>query len=1112
MADNNITNQLLQAIANSGRAADSSVEALLARIESSVSQIASSSMSQTNARRAQDDKHFQDNYKNGSYKDIKNKANKSAKSFSDAFEDALIDGFLGSGFKNQVKGIFQGFAGQLGVSVKDIPGTVGKLLGNQISANFGKSFLGRRTMRQIDNLKNTSLSVLQTKGQSAVSGLMNPEQSGGLFKAIGSAAGPIMQILKAAAPLLIKLKLLSIGLSALTEIVSAASGFFNIFSKNLNKNIELQKKFREFSQQRLKDDVKSMIEEPFNILKEAAQAVYAAWDNNLKIITATQGYDKAGLQDLMSLYTARLQQEGLSSYISGDTLVNNLTNVLKSGLSGKVAEEFSYVATKLGAAIPTQDFFNFASTYASVAANAIRSGQSEAQAIQYADETLQQFASSLLYASRELSGGFTTGLQDASSLYEQAVKIAQAGRTTNISEIASVLLAVRGELGAVAPDLASSITDTIYRLLTGGNASDIVALRSLAGINASNTEFLRAVAKNPKEIFSTLFRNLSNMYMQSSDAYMEKAEGYSELFGISSEAFQRVNFADLANAISRMNVNMDSLDENMNLMLSGQTTSTKEQLKNQEINRYMLEEGLSLVLDNEVGRSIQEHMWNEQLAREIEEATYAVDLQGQAFEILDRIRAAVEKVKNILNPLKWGKAIFSTIDLAGGQEAEMEYAKIATMLQLTKVGSPGSESTQLYNLTHINKDLNLVSDIITMLGGSFDSSKYSTWEGKFGNPTWSSLFGDLGSGVAESLLARRGGFMGRMSTTQDQLDVAGSLIDSVVSFVKDASDMASSVRDTAFTTGITSKYSWGSVGKSTARLSSYLLGRGTELGAPMLRSNAVTGSASASASALQTSINKMLEDSYLYNEYVKQGKGYEEWAASASRFGISDLSAALESIGSSESSIREYFENKEVQAGGEQKLETAQHEKLFRDTGISFWNERFFNEYRDPLSSQITDFHSMVNDNFISVIDKIEDFHKSYDNWIQKHWVEGFMKSGFSGNVSGVFSKLYTEFMKYFVEHKYYSSTTGYTYADVQEIQDKARKQESGDTVTALAEMLTSNLLNLEDPAMQTNALLAQILIVIQAMQAQQNDLSTSKGSTIIDSLSAMSLGLSTVV
>ncbi|MCU6720651.1 hypothetical protein OCV67_12045 [Porcipelethomonas ammoniilytica] len=46
------------------------------------------------------------------------------------------------------------------------------------------------------------------------------------------------------------------------------------------------------------------------------------------------------------------------------------------------------------------------------------------------------------------------------------------------------------------------MTDAIYKAATGGNSSKIVVLRSLAGINASNTEFLKQLANDPQKVFA----------------------------------------------------------------------------------------------------------------------------------------------------------------------------------------------------------------------------------------------------------------------------------------------------------------------------------------------------------------------------------------------------------------------------------------------------------------------------------------------------------------------------------------------------------------------------------------------------------------------------------
>ena len=404
------------------------------------------------------------------------------------------------------------------------------------------------------------------------------------------------------------------------RIQKSFSDFGQSLQKVMFRSTANNAEFMKAQQDRMKADQEALVKASFNVIEESANKVEQVWDNILTTVSATQGYDKAGVQDLWSSYAQRLTDAGLASFVSSADIMEKLESVLQQGLSGAVAEEFAYQATLLSNAIPTEDFFQYASTYASIAANAIKNGVSQERAITIANNELTQFANNLLYASREIAGGFTTSLSNASSLFEQSAKIAMTSRTGDISNISGVLTSVSAIVGAVAPDLASSLVDTVVRATTGGNSSDITALRSMAGVGASNTAFLQEFAKDPQKIFVTLFQNLAKLQNMSADNYMEVAEGLSQVFGISMDAFARVDFDHLATAISEMNLHSDELNKNMDLLVKGETTSTASQLRMQQINEYMVEQGLAYVLDNEVARSIQEHMWQEQLFREVTES------------------------------------------------------------------------------------------------------------------------------------------------------------------------------------------------------------------------------------------------------------------------------------------------------------------------------------------------------------------------------------------------------------------------------------------------------------------------------------------------------------
>lgn len=857
-------------------------------------------------------------------------------------------------------------------------------------------------------------------GGTAAAGSAAGAAAAGLSSVAGAASMACPYILAAVAALIILDKLFD----QFAPAVEGTKKLFESMKKSANRYQESRKKNLELAKNRLEEDTKSMIKAPFEILKEAAQKAYDVWDSQLRKINGTQGYNKSDLQNLMSSYATRLRDEGLSSVIGSTDVTENLSKVLDSGLSGKVAEEFAYIATKLNAAVPTQDFFGYASEYASVAANAIRQGKSEASAIQYANEQLELFASDVLYASRQISGGFSTGLKDAQSLFADAVKIAQAGKTGNAAQIAGVLTSVSAITGAIAPDLASSMTDAIVKAATGGNSSEIVALRSLAGINASNTEFLKQVSTNPQKVFATLFENLAKMQNMSNDAYMEVAEGLSNVFGVSMDAFARIDFNYLADAIKNMNVSNASLDENMKLLISGQTTTTAEQLRLQQINKYMIDEGLAYVLDNQVARSIQEHMWDEQMQREIMEAVYAVELQGSALEFLEGIRATVENLLNFLNPFALIKKLGNLA--ATAIEGKAQQADLRQLLELGKVGN--GNATSLKQLTTRNANLDIVPSIVNLMGGT---SLYEAASN--GTRIWNAITNPLGTNTS---------FMNNL---------AGSIKAGIQKFFTSSSA----------NNGINSKYSWGSVSKSTyAAISGGSLARGSSVGA-------VASAMQSSASSVSTSVKKlqeMLEDDYI-NGFVEAGKGYEDWAKSAKSKGISDLNAAIEDAGYTQEAVKGLFQQAQSKYGADKSLQRMEDENDFWKRGKEFWDKTLV--YEDDVKNLID---------------------------LNNSWLEKLFKKS---------DEFYTAWVDYFVNHTAYNNA--YKYSDVERIKRQGNAKESGDLVNALANALVESTVNLKDPQVQTNALLSQILIVAQAIMNQNNKVG---GLSLPDSLNALALGL----
>ena len=180
----------------------------------------------------------------------------------------------------------------------------------------------------------------------------------------------------------------------------------------------------------------------------------------------------------------------------------------------------------------------------------------------------------------------------------------------------------------------------------------------------------------------------------SDTAYMEVAEGLSNIFGISQDALSQVDFNYLADAVHNMNTTSKSLDENMKLLASGESTTTKEQQVMAQINQYMIDEGLAYVLDNEVARTIQQHMWDEQMANEIMEAEYSVNIQGEALQALTSLMNGLNNIWNLLTFWK-SETVEGVVQAA--KDRAVQDASIRAILEKGKVGN--GNAADLYKLT-----------------------------------------------------------------------------------------------------------------------------------------------------------------------------------------------------------------------------------------------------------------------------------------------------------------------------------------------------------------------------------------------------------------------------
>jgi len=886
-------------------------------------------------------------------------------------------------------------------------------------------------------------------------------------------------------------------IGALVELGKGLVKVFQAMGKAANRETEQRKKNLEWAKQRNEADMRVMIETPFKILEEAVNRVTSTWDNQLRMVAGTQGYSKADLQSLMGTFAGRLRDEGLSDILAGSDITENLSKVLQGGLSGKVAEEFAYLASKLSAAIPTQDFFNYADTYASLAANAIRLGKSENEAIAYANKQMELFASNILFASRQIAGGFTTGLQNANQLFAQSVQIAQASRVGDPSMIGGVLTSVSAITGAIAPDLSQAMIDAVMKAATGGNSSELVALRSLAGINASNTEFLKQLSQNPQRVFSDLFQGLARMQNMSENAWMENAESIASIFGLSMDSIARVDFNYLAQAINKMNVNDSALEENMRHLRSGETTTTQEQLKIAEINKKLIDEGLAYVMDNEAARAIQQNMWAEQRQREILEATFGIELKGAGLDFLETLVSTVQKILDFLNPFAWMKKLGNLI--ASGQQAKNMDRDIKQMLELGKVGKGNSQA--LYQLTTRNADLNLVDPLVNMMGGT---SRYAQTTANRKN--WQSAMNAIGYGGPLGLTAMAGGKL-----VSSLLGLAGS---------------PGSVSGPA-----TSQYNWSSLGKSVAGGlgTGGPFGSGPAIGVSAL-ANTPSGTSVAQARA-DGNIQRMVDD--LEGKIAKdKSLTYETWVKSARSYGIADFKQASQDAGFTEGQLKDFFLARQTEDGLQEKNRRDEREE-------EHWERLVFDS--DSLW-HLTEYANMVRDEFFE--DFKEFHHKSFgdaDNIGYRLQFQQYSHELFGIDSSVGYRGQFDKFAQDF--NRYHTQTFAVRYHNMVDIHFRTviRNQEifqrdwtnfyvrqvwddknwdsskaaavitagrAGDreAIYDLTDTLLKNNVDLRNPTMQTNALLSEIVKILSTMMIQQAN--KVDGLSLFDTLSGMSLGL----
>lgn len=1062
--------------------------------------------------------------------------------FETGIKDQLLDSLAGGSFKQGIQGALNEFTKQFGFDLKDLPHEFGKHIGEQLFNSVKNSKLGsaltdklsKSASKFLDNLlgessssairnafKNSTSSGQGKAGQQLSGGALaaiQSQHSDALMSKLGEIGGGVAAVAAVAAIAYVLLKPLLEGIGQFIKAWTAA----------FNKDESLRRQRLKLAQERNEKDLKMLAEQPFKILEAAVKEWESTWDKTLHTVSQTQGYTKEDVYDLYESISERLDRDLLSSAIPATDVIEKLNSILESGLSGRIAEEFAYEATKLNAAIPTQDFTGFASTYAQIAAEVVSQGYDQEVAISRANYELEQFASNLLYSSRTLEGGFTTGLKDAASLFQSSVEIAQSAKViSNAHDISAVLTSVSAAVGSIAPDLASGIVNNVVQAAIGGNNESIVALRSLAGINAGNTEFLKALATHPQEVFVNLFKNLAQMQSMSPDNYMEVAEGLSSVFGIDMKALARVDFAQLADKVASMQINQDSLNENLALLASGESTTSAEQMKLQEINNRILDEGLAYIIDNEAGRLVQQHMWDEQLAMSMQEATYTVDIQGGALAILEGLRHAVANILNFLNPAGFVAKGVEQMIVAVQDSVERD----ADLIKVLAKGAVGSNQQSFTNLVTVGEDLNLVRPLIEMMGGK---ASVSTW----GNQAFGTLENIVkyGPGIMSLaglvMLAQEASgertalsdiYEDRLSTGYDfnqGIDSFGGMSNVILGnkgragYQIDASN-ANRV--------ISSMYSGFNVGKSAFNTLKSSTSKAYLGDIDRIINHPASQKAAEEARARMQSFLDSAEAA------AAAGMTEAEWLATAKDYGIADIKEAMGDYGISSTDLSGYYQAQETRQGAIVEQKRKEDEQAFRDENRRFWdyeagangifetaiwlpfvNDEFkpffdsgarYDQRMDAVDLALTNIQ-IKEDTMIAQLGDYSEFTVIGALTAMNAQIEETFVS-----TNSKFQKCLADWIRYIAERDSYTNQI----SSAQAWNDLERAEGSVQNETLLALANAMNVFSAEelqkmDPQLQTNALLGKIIIILEAIMQQNN--TTAGGLSLIDTISALGLGV----
>lgn len=426
---------------------------------------------------------------------------------------------------------------------------------------------------------------------------------------------------------------------------------------------KLRDKIIEQGLDKIRSDVKSMATYQVEIYEQATQKLYSAWDKNLAQITATMGYTKDGMDELMVEVAQSL--EAYSKSINVADYADVLAGALNANLNGELAKVFSTQSIILQKAIPEFNSQNMAEQFAAIWTRAEREADGSGKEMMV--KAMEQVAGAIKAIEKTTDGNNQFIKQVPAYLTKAEEMVARAGGSVDkVADLTTQMMAAEGPLASLVPQL-SGFTGELVSTLTDQNNSSAVALRAIMhdlneNIGITATDFLKSFMADTKGTLETAYRAIDEFITRNANpaAQQEFYESMSTLFGISADKLSQIDFAYIAEQLSLTNatLNKEELENAQDRIKEGEVATLEEQLVNLTSQQLMATNAVADTLDNALMRELEKH--ETALEKMVYEQT-AVQSVDFAEKTVTFIRRTMELVVSLFDPLNLAKDLWGSV-------------------------------------------------------------------------------------------------------------------------------------------------------------------------------------------------------------------------------------------------------------------------------------------------------------------------------------------------------------------------------------------------------------------------------------------------------------------